>query len=171
MNVLNVHERRLDAPPDTVGALLRTLGMRGDRLWPVRRWPRMAFDRPLEVGALGGHGPIRYVVEAWIPDVKVQFRFVRPAGFHGSHWYEVVPESETACVLRHTLAMRVRGRARVSWPLVYRPLHDALIEDSLDQAAASIGLPTRRTRWNWRVRLLRRILRERRAPASDLRLD
>jgi hypothetical protein len=56
--------------------------------------------------------------------------------------------------------MRVRGTARLSWPLVFRPLHDALVEDSLDLAerAVSARLATP-ARWSRYVRLLRCLLR------------
>jgi hypothetical protein len=60
--------------------------------------------------------------------------------------------------LRHVLEMRITGPARLTWPLVFRPLHDALIEDSLDRAAASVGMPPTRRPWPPEVRLLRRLL-------------
>ena len=67
MQILNIHERELKAPAVQVGALIDTLASAGDRLWPRHSWPHMQFDRPLGVGADGGHGPIRYRVEAMIP--------------------------------------------------------------------------------------------------------
>jgi len=35
--------------------------------------------------------------------------------------------------------MEARGPALVSWPLVFEPLHDALLEDLLDRATALTG--------------------------------
>ena len=59
LRVLNVHDRNIAAPPDAVGALIDSLASDDDALWPSRTWPRMYLDRPLGVGAIGGHGPIR----------------------------------------------------------------------------------------------------------------
>lgn len=154
--ILNVHERELPAPAAAVGALVDGLAQAPDPLWPGERWPPMRLDRPLSVGARGGHGPIRYVVEAHVPGRSVRFRFQAPAGFHGYHEYVVADAGDGAAILRHTLRMRTSGRARLSWPLLYRPLHDALIEDSLDKAARSLGSTVASpARWSRRVRLLR----------------
>ncbi|MFD9223274.1 hypothetical protein ACFWDI_25455 [Streptomyces sp. NPDC060064] len=54
-------------------------------------------------------------------------------------------------MLNHPLAMRVRGPARLTWPLFRRRQHDAVTEDSLDRAEG-----VRRSRWGPYVRLLRR---------------
>lgn len=159
--MVNLHERRLPVPAELAGGLLASVAEPRSGLWPEDRWPPMRFDRPLGVGAVGGHGPIRYVVDEWVPGRRVRFRFTAPAGFEGWHEYTVVPAGE-GCELRHVLAMRTRRWGRASWPLAYRPLHDALIEDSLTRAADTLGLPTPPARWSLRVRLLRRLLRGRR---------
>ncbi len=57
--VLNIHSRDLHTSRDAVGALLDSLASDQDLLWPGDRWPAMRFDRPLQVGAVGGYGPIR----------------------------------------------------------------------------------------------------------------
>jgi hypothetical protein len=161
MTVHNVHERDFAAPLGAVGALLDSLASPNDRLWPRDRWPAMRFDRPLAVGAVGGHGPVRYEVEAYTPGRAVRFRFIGPRGFLGTHGYEVVRAGsgdEGGTRLRHTLEMRTAGLARLSWPLVFRPLHDALIEDSLDRAAGALGLPPVNAAWSPLVRGLRWLL-------------
>lgn len=165
VKVHNTHERRLAATPDRVGALLDALASDADRLWPGRTWPRMAFDRPLAVGASGGHGPIRYTVEAYEPGRAIRFRFTGPAGFDGWHGFDVIPAPD-GTVLRHTVAMQARGRARLSWPLLYGPLHDALLEDALAQAQATLGLAPDIPPWPHRVRLLRWLLSAGRAPGQ-----
>lgn len=152
--ILNVHRRKLDALPGQVGSLLDSLSSAEDVLWPRRLWPRMVFDRPLQVGAVGGHGPIRYSVESYVPGRSVQFRFTGPRGFDGFHGFDVVG-TQPPVVLRHTLEMTTRGPARITWPLIFRPLHDALIEDALDQAQTSLGLSPPPRRWSAWVRLLR----------------
>jgi len=156
MDVLNIHERELQADPEAVGALIDSLSSPEDRLWPRYAWPRMAFDRPLGVGARGGHGPIRYVVEAYTPGQSIRFRFTAPKGFAGSHGYEVARSRPgQSPVLRHTLKMSAHGRAIASWPLVYRPMHDALLEDSLALAQVSLGLPPDIQPWPLWVKMLR----------------
>lgn len=166
--VLNQHERRFAATPQAVGALIDGLAGPHDRLWPIADWPAIRLDRPLEVGARGGHGPIRYRVRAYRPGEAVRFQFEAPAGFDGYHEFEALALPGGDTLLRHTLAMRTRGAARMSWPLLYRPLHDALTEDGLDRAAHSLGLGhARRGRWTWRVRLLRTLVRRaRRVPSA-----
>ena len=168
--VNNGHQRQLAAPPQVVGRLIDGLAGTDDRLWPTEQWPAMRFDRPLGVGASGGHGPVRYQVEAYIPGEAIRFRFRAPTGFDGYHEYVVVPLPDSGTLLRHRLVMATAGPARLSWPLLYRPLHDALIEDSLDKAGRSLGLNVAEPRrWSWRVRLLRTAVRpaRRRASARD----
>ena len=155
MKVRNVHERKLQADPRQVGALIDSLASRRDALWPVHAWPPMAFDRPLGVGATGGHGPIRYVVETYAPGQSVKFRFTGPRGFNGYHGYEVFVSTSSAVLLRHTLEMTTHGLAVVSWPLVFRALHDALMEDSLATGQASLGEPPSLRPWSPWVRFLR----------------
>lgn len=154
MKVRNVHERSFHAT-DRVGRLIDSLASPADALWPIQSWPRMVFDRPLEVGAAGGHGPIRYIVEDYQPGRSIRFRFTGPKGFNGSHGYEVVAGGPGTVVLRHVLEMTTSGLAVLSWPFMYRPLHDALIEDSLATAQASLGDPPTVKPWSIWVRILR----------------
>jgi hypothetical protein len=117
----------------------------------------MLFDRSLGIGAAGGHGPIRYVVEEFLPGQRVKFRFTGPRGFHGHHWFEVLPKGGRGTVLRHTIDMELRGVALVSWPLVFRPLHDALLEDLLVLAQARSGAVPLVSPWSVWVKFLRRV--------------
>jgi hypothetical protein len=154
--VVNVHRLRLTAPQDAVGALIDSLGSADDALWPHDRWPPMRFDRPLGAGARGGHGPIGYVVEWYEPGRAIWLRFTSPRGFHGGHGF-FAHDLEGGTLLEHRLEMRVSGFARLSWPLLYRPLHGALMEDGLWRASLRLGDARdrpRRSRW---VRLLRRL--------------
>ncbi|KJY41970.1 hypothetical protein VR41_10035 [Streptomyces sp. NRRL B-1568] len=156
MAVYNVHERLLTAKECEVGALIDTLAGTGDLLWPNGRWPSMQFDRPLTVGAVGGHGPVHYTVAAYVPSTWVRFTFSGPRGFHGFHEFTALAVDAQHTLLRHTLAMDARGAARLSWPLAWRPLHDACLEDSLDRAErACTGTVANPARWSPYVRLLR----------------
>ncbi|MBI5092684.1 MAG: SRPBCC family protein, partial [Candidatus Hydrogenedentes bacterium] len=71
MKITNIHEREMQAAPESVGALLDSLSSPADALWPRRSWPPMILDRPLSVGATGGHGPVRYVVDSYTPGQAV----------------------------------------------------------------------------------------------------
>jgi hypothetical protein len=157
VGVRNVHERMIDSPIDPVGSLIDGLGGSGDRLWPHDRWPALRLDRPLSVGARGGHGPIRYEVTDYERARRVRFAFTSPAGFHGCHEFTVTAAGSRT-LLRHEIAMTLGGRAKVSWPLIFRPLHDALLEDALDRAEQQFaGPPVRPHNWSAYVRLVRRL--------------
>jgi hypothetical protein len=168
MNVLNIHERYLDADSGRVGALIDSLSSRADRLWPGHLWPRMRFDRQLGVGARGGHGPIGYVIDEYVESRSIRFRFTRPRGFDGGHGLELVTGPDRTPVLRHTLKMTTRGLASLAWPLFYRPLHDALVEDALAAAEHSLGLEPTVRPWSLWVRSLRWLVTWGRAPAQSL---
>lgn len=160
--VVNVHERHLHAPPAHVGRLLDTLAGPHDRLWPVASWPPLRLDRPLAVGATGGHGPIRYTVDTYLPGTAACFRFAPSLG-DGGHCLLVLPGDGGGTVLRHELKAELCGRMRLAWPVAVRWLHDALIEDLLDRAEAAVdGAVARPARWSPWVRLLRTAEQQRR---------
>jgi hypothetical protein len=158
VNVLNIHARVLHAGAREVGALIDSLASEKDRVWPKAFWPAMRFDRPLGVGATGGHGPISYLVEEYRPGQLVKFRFTGPRGFNGHHWLDIIPMAEGSTLLRHTIQMRAVGTALLSWPLVVRHLHDALLEDALALAQASLGNAPAVRPWSWWVKCLRWVM-------------
>lgn len=138
MRVLNRHRRQLLGTLEEAALLLETLATREDRLWPLERWPPMVLRADKGPGSAGGHGPIRYHVESHEPGKRVLFRFEKPRGFNGTHGFELSVDGKDV-VLTHTIDMRLSGTAWISWPLLFRPLHDALLEDGLDKAAASMS--------------------------------
>ena len=158
MRVLNVHERSLRSSPDQAAPLLDSLASPNDVLWPSQHWPRMRLDKPLQLGATGGHGPIRYSVVAYEPGRKVTFEFIAPHGFVGKHWFEVLADGATGTVLRHTIEMSLVGSALLVWPVVIRPLHDALVEDALTNAQVALGEQPAPLTWSPWVRFLRRVV-------------
>lgn len=123
----------------------------------------MRFDRPLTTGATGGHGPIRYDVVDYQPARRVRFAFTRPSGLRGYHEWVARPVA-AGYELRHSLVADTTGWPVLSWPLIWRPLHDALIEDALDKAASGLGCGGGRSSWSAYVRMLRRAARRRRRP-------
>jgi hypothetical protein len=166
MRVVNVHERALQVPADRAGALIDSLSSADDKLWPRHAWPRMKFDRPLGVGASGGHGPIRYVVEAYAPGRSIRFRFTGPSGFNGHHGCDAIPTGPESCILRHSLEMTTSGLATITWPVAFRPLHDALVEDALALGQASLGQAPQAPRWSPWVRALRWLMSGGKAPSQ-----
>lgn len=165
--IINVHEREYQRPIAEVAALVTTLASQDDRLWPSECWPPMRFDRGLAQGASGGHGPVRYRVESVDPVREVRFRFTGPSGFDGWHAFTITEASEAATVLRHEIHLHPRRWARLTWPLFFRPMHDALLEEAFDKAARELGIPPeapyRRGAW---VRLLRRLTIDSRHPRA-----
>lgn len=154
--VRNVHTRTIDAPLATVSALIDRIAADDDPLWPAPAWVPMRLDRPVGVGASGGHGPIRYEVIAYEPGRRVRFRFAPSLGLDGWHEVRVTDNGDARCVLTHEINAQPRGAMRLLWPLVIRPLHDAVIEDLLDNAElAATGRLDHPARWSPWVRLLR----------------
>lgn len=153
--MLKQHERIIPLPAAQVGALIDRLASDQDGLWPKSMWPAMKFDRPLQPGAQGGLGPVRYRIEQYRPGKYLRFRFTGPPCMKGGqHWFEVTDEGRQ-CILGHTLILDTWGPAWISWPLFWRPMHDACVEDALAVGQISLGqLPTLQP-WSCWVRFLR----------------
>ena len=98
---------------------------------------------------------MRYVVESYQPGVELGFRFTAPSGFDGGHRFVVTPEGVGAR-FEHHLEMNPRGWARVLWPLVFGPLHDALAEDAVARVVRELGGFPKARKWSLWVRFLRR---------------
>ncbi|MBF0697319.1 SRPBCC family protein [Actinomyces bowdenii] len=149
--IRNIHERTIQAPASVLAPLLDGLGRDGDRLWPAGSWTPMVLDRPLAVGADGGHGPIRYRVVEYEPGRRVRFVFHPATGISGIHELAVEALGEDRCRMRHVLLGRARGAMRALFPLVVEPLHDAVIEDLLDnaerEATGRVRRPARHPAW------------------------
>jgi hypothetical protein len=157
--VRNTHERVIAAPAEVLGELTAALGGDRDRLWPSPEWMPLRLDRPPAVGAAGGHGPIRYRVSEYEPGHRVRFEFDPRTGIRGFHEFTVEPHPYGSSVLRHRIEASLGGRTRLMWPLVIRPIHDALIEDLFDNAEhAATGRRPAHRRWSPWVRLLRRFV-------------
>jgi len=160
--VTNVHQRELSCSAAIAGTLIDQLASERDVLWPHDRWPAMRFDRPLGVGATGGHGPIGYTIDVYEPGRSIRFRFTKPAGFRGTHKFEIKAEAADRVTLRHSIEMQTIGGAYWSWLFAIRPLHNALLEDALDRAEAFCGDTLERRKWSLWVRFLRWFLAKRR---------
>lgn len=169
--VTNVHERKIPASAAAVASLIATLASKEDRLWPHEAWPRMKLNAGLAAGSVGGHGPVRYEVVKVDPAGRVVFQFTGPVGFVGWHAFEVADPQKGKSVLRHELQMEVRGLSRLTWPLFFRPMHDALIEEAFDKAerelGATEGVPFRRGVWVRSIYWLAALAGRARRPARE----
>ena len=161
MKVLNIHKRIINEPKENVAELLSTLSTENDRIWPFEKWPPMKFKNGIEVGAKGGHGPIRYTVEKYEPKNLIQFRFSRPKGFSGIHKFEVNELSNTQTEFKHTIDMKTIGKGILIWYFSIRALHNALIEDAFDKLENNFLPGQKYTKWNLWVKLIRKVLTKR----------
>lgn len=159
MKVLNVHSRIIDQPKSELVGLFDTLATKNDRVFPIEKWPRMKFKEGLSLGAKGGHGPIKYTVAEIQPQQKVVFKFSKPEGFLGHHWFELIDRGADATELKHVIDIKTKGLAIFKWLLVIRPLHDALIEDALDKVENQFSSNKKKTPWSLWVRFLRALLK------------
>jgi hypothetical protein len=139
MKIRNVHEREVG---DAAAAIDRI-----EEVWPGDRWTSLRLDRPLGVGARSGRAVVREEVVEYRPHERLVFRITEPKGLVAQHRFDADDE-----VLRHTVEGHVEGWMRLGWPLVVRPLHDALLEDLLDRAE---GTSTQTHPYPRRVRFLR----------------
>ena len=152
----NVHERVIAASAEEVEMLIDSLASKNDRLWPQNEWPAKRLDGPLGVGAAGGHGPVRYFVTSYEPGRRVEFQFTSPAGINGRHSFTAISRTVNSTLLRHELGISLSGAAVFTWPIFFRPLHDALIEEGLDRAVRECGAsPDPRARRSLWTRILR----------------
>lgn len=136
--------------------MLKTLATDDDVIWPREKWPAMKFVGGIKLGAKGGHGPIRYVVERYEPSNIIQFRFSKPEGFHGIHKFEMSELTDEKTEVKHTIDMSVVGKGALIWMVAIRSLHDALIEDAFDKLENNFSEAQKSTKWNFWVRFLRK---------------
>ncbi len=156
MQIHNVHERVLNVPLDEAAPLIDQLGQPDDLMFPTPEWPPMILDGPLEVGAHGGHGPMRYSVSRYEPGQLAEFATDPGIGIVGTHAFSLEKLDDGRTLLRHTVQGELDGSMRVVWPVALRWIHDAMVEDILDQAERSTGhQPRKRQGWSPWVRALR----------------
>lgn len=158
--VRDVHTRTFPAPARTVGALIDRLGDPDDPIFPTPAWSPMRFDRPLSVGADGGHGPVRYRVTAHHPGRHIRFDFTD--GTDGFHEITVHPLGPDRCRVEHLLAAEMRGARLLLWYAAVRAAHRTVVEEVLDNieriVTGTVRAPVRTPR---RARLLNRLERGR----------
>lgn len=146
--IYNVHQREIAAPVTVVGEILDTVGSADDRLWAGDIWVAepVVFDRPLGVGAAGGHGPIRYSVVEYEPGRRAVFEFAPDSGLSGTHRFELQELGPDRCRLTHVLEAETSRWMRPLVPILIG-WHDAMVETAMDRAEReATGSLERRTR-------------------------
>ncbi|MYT30307.1 DUF2867 domain-containing protein [Streptomyces sp. MspMP-M5] len=162
--VRDVHTRTVQAPAEAVGALIDRLGGEPDPLFPTPVWPPLRLDRPLGVGADGGHGFVRYHVAAYEPGRRIRFAFTPGPSGDSPGYHEVTVHRLGAdrCRVDHVLESRLPLARRIAWHLAVRAVHGTVVEELFDNieraATGSLRAPVRRSP---RVRLLNRLLWDR----------
>ena len=163
LEVRNVHSRQLASNPKN-GQLIDQLSSSNDILWAHERWMPMEFPRGLHVGSRGGHGSIRYDIEAYTKGQSITFRFSAPKGFDG--WHKLTLDSNN--IMTHEINCQAIGNAMLLWWLI-RPIHDAVVEDGLDKAEAfAAAREVKPRQWSLWVRFLRKISPRETSPHQSL---
>ena len=158
MKVVNIHHRVIQQPKEKIAQLLSTLATKEDKIWPYEKWPAIRFKKGLQLGASGGHGPIKYTVTQHIPGEYIHFTFDKPTGFNGYHALKIKPIDENSTEIRHILKMNTTGIDILTWALTIRWLHDALIEDAFDKIENYFSKVEKVSSWGLWVKLWRKLL-------------
>ena len=151
MKIHNTHHRVIAASAAQVGQLLDTLGSAQDQVWPIPQWPAVKLDRPLQVGATGGHGPIRYHVSEYEPGRRIRFQF--EPDWNGYHECKITALGPHQCQLSHVIAADPGWSFSLRWLALIRPMHDALIEDLFDRVESHFAPVAQPQFWSAGVRL------------------
>ncbi|MGW5816149.1 DUF2867 domain-containing protein [Streptomyces noursei] len=158
--IRDAHARTVHAPAATAGALLDHVGGAPDPPFPAPAWPPLRLDRPLGVGADGGHGTVRYRVVAHEPGRRIRFAFApgRSGASPGHRELTVRPLGPDRCRVEHVLESRLPLARRIAWHLAIGCVHATVSEELLDNleraATERLRTPVHRPP---RARLLNRL--------------
>lgn len=165
MKVKNIHERTVHTNRELAAEVFESLGTKKDKLWPGKRWPPMRLNASKAAHGGGGHGPIRYRVTDHQPGRKTTFEFEESGlsrGLKGIHYFELDQGADDQFTARHVIEAELHGPALFFWPALIRPLHDALVEDALDNFEMATTRQLAKTnRYSVYVRMLRAVIARR----------
>ncbi len=161
MKVRNIHKRIINKPKKVVVDAITTLSTENDKIWPKEKWPAMKFEDGIKIGAKGGHGSIRYLVERYNPSKIIQFRFEQPKEFSGIHKFEIREINDEKTEIRHTIDMKTSIKGSLMWFGGIRSLHNALLEDAFDKLENNFTYTQKVTPWNFWVKFLRKQIEKR----------
>jgi len=129
MQVRNVHQRTIAAPPGRIAALIADF----DRFWPAQfaPAPRPCGDGIYQAGFMTWQEFDR-------PGAARAFRVLAPSEMRMEHWFEVEPAGG-ATMLRHTVEGDATGRYEAIWRDRIEPGHDVELEAILDNVEALLA--------------------------------
>ena len=159
MQVKNIHSRIIHQPKYKIVELFETLATKEDKMLATDKWPPMKLKDGKKAGSKGGHGPIRYTVQKYLPGEYIEFKFTKPEGFDGTHKFEILEIANDKTEIKHTIEMNVRGSGIITWTLAIRWLHDAYIEDAFDKVENHFFTTKKKTEWSIWVKILRYVLK------------
>ncbi len=160
MKITNIHKRVILQPKDKISQILDSLSSKDDQLWPNEQWPPMIFKKGLSEGAVGGHGPIKYSIQKYVPGNSIEFQFFKPDGFKGIHRFNITEIDPEKTEIKHTIEMSLSSKGILTWYIAIKWLHDALLEDCLDKVESHFLPEPKSTKWNFLVCMLRKILKK-----------
>jgi hypothetical protein len=159
LEVVNILKRVLNSSKEEVSQLLGTLSSKEDKIWPYEKWPVIKFKEGLVENVKGGHGPIRYSINKYIPNEQIEFKFNAPKGFDGVHRFNIVKLKSNKTEFRLTIEMKTTGIGIFTWAFVIFWLHNALFEDLMDKVENQFVEEHKKHKWNLWVKLLRKVLK------------
>ena len=155
MKVFNQHKRIINQPKEKISKLIEKLASKEDKIWPHNKWSPMRFKDGLKVSSKGGHGIIRYTIIAYNPEHGIKFQFTSPKEFDGTHEFSMIELDDNQTEVNHVINMETHGIATIQWIVFIRWLHDALIEDALDNIENHFSDEKKTSKWSVWVKLWR----------------
>jgi len=157
--VINIHKRIINQPKEKISELFRTLATENDKILNTNKWSPMKLNNGKTIGSKGGHGPIRYTVQKYIPNDYIQFEFTQPKGFNGTHYFRITELEENKTEIKHSIEMNTTGTAILTWSIAIHWLHNAFMEDAFDKVENHFLTEKKKTEWSVWVKILRWILK------------
>lgn len=158
MRIAEVHKRQFDCPDNEVRSLLDSFGHPGGLFQPGEEWLAQGINETLIVGVKSGHWPFKYELHEYVPGESLGFTFLYPPCLKGAIWrFHIYKNLRGYSVLENTFEHSAKGPAHISWPLVFKWLYRASIQDVLANAQRSLGEVPKVRGWSPWVSLLRSI--------------
>lgn len=158
--IFSHHQRTIDCAIETARGLFETFVDNDSIFWPTSSWPRDAFnDDQLKIGSIGGHGGTKYKIQHYQPGACLEFSFIYPKGYLGTHEFRLIFLNSSQFLLCHVTNIKTNIYHWMLWQIMIRWVHDALIQDAFDKAELHLmGKIRLKSTWKYRVYLIRHLL-------------